>query len=181
MKNLLASTLVLLIAGLHTACSVESALDEEVSETQEALGETYFYFRSNATGWGADSATRLLPFAGAGVVARVFDVTQPWLVSGNDSASLLSTDQLDGWGTGQTYYTTADAGPVVVPSSETLAIGSANFGVDYSTLGQHRVIVNTNASPPTVQIDSKASACAGVCPGGLTCSLMANGIPTCAP
>ncbi len=183
MKKLLASTLVLMMAGLSGACAVESGegSDETVDETHEALGESYFYFRSNATGWNADANTRLLPFAGAGVVARVFNVTQEWMVSGTDSASLTSTNQQDGWGTTQTSYTTADGGAVVVPSSEALAVGSASFSVDYSTLGQHRVIVNTNATPPTIQIDSKASACAGVCPGGLTCSLMANGIPTCAP
>ena len=183
MKHLLSSTLVLMLATLTAGCAVDSAPDEEsVAEAQESLaGESYFYLRCNATGWGVDSATRLLPFAGSGVVARVYDVTAPWMVSGNDTCSLTQTNQLDGWGTSQTYYTTADGGPLVVPGSEALSVGSANFGVDYSTLGQHRVIVNTNASPPTIQIDSKASACAGVCPGGLTCSLMANGIPTCAP
>jgi hypothetical protein len=98
MKNLLASTLVLLTAGLTSACTLESGSesDEAIAETHEALGETYFYFRSNATGWGADSATRFLPFAGAGVVARVYDVTQPWMVSRRRTQVPYDPDRLEG-------------------------------------------------------------------------------------
>lgn len=47
-------------------------------------------------------------------------------------------------------------------------------------LGTHRVIVNFAATPPTIQIDSAASACAGVCPPSLRCALSSpSGIPTC--
>ena len=170
-----------------SACLSDGDADanpELVRQQGAVLGvDEYLYLRSNATGWGVDDATRLVPFAGANVFSRVYSVTQSWLVDGNDTAIVTRTNQLNGWGTTQTFYG-ATPRLVLVPGTAPLAAqapgGDAHFAVDYAGLGVHRVIVNFAATPPTVQIDSAASACAGVCPPRLTCSLLLPaGIPTC--
>jgi len=172
-------------AVLSSACVMETAsTDEVVAEQQGAvLGvDEFLYFRSNATGWGVDETTRLFPFAGNNVLARIFNVTESWMLTNPDTAIVTRTNQLDGWGTAQTFYG-ATSKLVTVPGSGTLTPqapgGDAHFKVQYPVLGSQRVIVNFAATPPTIQIDTHASACAGVCPGGLSCVLLQNGIPTC--
>jgi hypothetical protein len=104
------------------------------------------------------------------------------MISDADTAIVTVTNQLDGWGTSQQFYG-ASPSPLVVPATEPLTLqtngGDEHFKVKYAVLGVHRVIVNFAQTPPTVEIQSQADACAGVCPGGLICSLLSNGIPTC--
>ena len=170
-------------AAASPACIADGTPTDETEVRQSAvLGvDEFLYFRSNATGWGVDDSTRLAPFGG-GAFARTYTVTQDWMISDADTAIVTKTNQLDGWGTSQTFYG-ASGGRMVVPGTATLVQqapgGDAHFKVKYGVLGLHRVIVALSASPPFIQIDSAASACAGVCPAGLTCSLMSNGIPTC--
>lgn len=160
--------------------------DKETGEQTQAresavLGvDQFLYFRSNATGWGVDESTRLSSFGG-GAFARTYNVTQDWMISDADTAIVTETNQLDGWGTVQIF--SGAPGGVVVPGKATLTPeapgGDAHFKVKYGVLGLHRVIVAASATPPFIQIDSAASACAGVCPSGLVCTLQSNGIPTC--
>jgi hypothetical protein len=165
---------------------VGSGDDEPISERRGAvLGvDEFVYFRSNATGWGVDPSTRLFPFAGIpNVFARLYNVTQPWMVSDVDTATVTRTNQLDGWGTQQTFYR-AIGGPVTVPpGGRPIAVNTTDphFKIDYSVLGQHRVTTFfTNEVQQAILIESLATACAGVCPGGLICSLLPPaGIPTC--
>jgi hypothetical protein len=98
------------------------------------------------------------------------------------SASSRKTNQLDGWGSSQTFYTASSGSVTVPPGTASLAVqagGNPTFTVDYSVLGSQRIIANFSVTPPTIQIQSAADACAGVCPGSLRCVLMSNGIPTC--
>ena len=176
----------LLLAMAPAACldAAPVAGDDVVLQQSAVLGtDEFLYFRSNATDWGVDDATRMVPFAGPNVFSLVYSVTQSWMITGNDTAIVTRTNQRNGWGTSQIFYG-ASPKPVVVPGTAPLIAqspgGDAHFGVDYSVLGTHRVIVNFAATPPTIQIDSQASACSGVCPAGLTCSLiLPSGIPTC--
>jgi hypothetical protein len=163
-----------------------AAGDEElVTERQGALlgVDEFVYFRSNATGWGVDESTRLFPFAGAAnLFARIYNVTEAWMVSDVDTATVTRTNQLDGWGTAQTFYR-ALGGRVTVPIGAPIAItsGDPHFKVDYGVLGVHRVITFfTSDRQQAILIEPAATVCAGVCPPGLVCSLLPPaGIPTC--
>jgi hypothetical protein len=187
--SVLRALLVLMTFTLASAGCVgdgETATSEDLAQQQGAvLGvDEFLYFRSNATGWGVDDATRLVPFAGiANVFSRLYNLADAWIVAGSDTAIVTRTNQLNGWGTSQTFYGPASK-LVVVPGTAPLVAqapgGDAHFAVDYAVLGQHRVIANFAASPPTIQIQSRADACAGVCPPSLTCVLSPPaGIPTC--
>jgi hypothetical protein len=184
-RGLNISSLLAAVAAFSAGClaDADTPADPQPELRQSAvLGvDEFLYFRSNATGWGVDDSTRLAPFGG-GAFARTYNVTQDWMVSGGDTAIVTRTNQLNGWGTSQTFYGAATQ-PVVVPATATVVPqapgGDAHFKVKYGVLGLHRVIVALSSTPPIIQIDSAASACAGVCPAGLTCSLMSNGIPTC--
>jgi hypothetical protein len=184
-KESLRVVLLAAVAAMAAACVAEvgTGTDDEVEQRQGAvLGvDQFLYFRSNATGWGVDETTILSPFAG-GAFARTYDVTQTWMISDADTAIVTETNQRDGWGTAQSFFG-ASGKLIVVPGRDTLVVqapgGDAHFKVKYGTLGLHRVIVSPGSSPPLIQIDSAASACAGVCPGDLVCTLQSNGIPTC--
>ena len=182
-----------LVTALSSGCFVEAGAgaagdDELLTERQGAVigVDEFVYFRSNATGWGVDPSTRLFPFAGIpGLFARVYSVNEAWMVSGLDTAVVTRTNQLDGWGTAQTFYR-ATAGVLAVPPggspiASTSGGTDPHFKIDYSVLGVHRVITFfTNEVQQAILIESQATACAGVCPGGLVCSLMPPaGIPTC--
>jgi len=172
-------------AAASGGCLADAGTVEEPEVRQSAvLGvDQFLYFRSNATGWGVDGSTILSSFGG-GAFARTYNVTQDWMLSTStgDTAIVTETNQLDGWGTSQIF-----SGPashlLVVPGNAPLVVqpqgGDAHFKVKYGVLGLHRVIVAASATPPFIQIDSEASACAGVCPAGLVCSLLPQGIPTC--
>ena len=176
---------IVLIAIASTgswACIGGEEGDQVQSRESAVLGvDEFLYFRSNATGWGVDESTRLSPFGG-GAFARTYNVTQDWMISDADTAIVTQTNQLDSWGTVQ-IFSGASSGRIVVPGRDTLTPqapgGDAHFKVKYGVLGLHRVIVAASATPPFIQIDSAASACAGVCPSGLVCTLQPNGIPTC--
>ncbi len=171
-------------AVLAVGCSAQSGPDESLGRTQQAdiAAGQVLYFRSNATGWGVDETTRLLPFVAPGVYVRTFEVTQAWMISDADTAIVTETNQLDGWGTSQAFFG-ASPQPLVVPATEPLALqapgGDAHFKVKYAALGLQRVLVNFAQTPPTIEIQSAVDACSGVCPAGLVCALTQNGIPTC--
>ena len=176
--------LTVVVAGSASACLGEdgTAGDGLATKPSALLGvDQFLYFRSNATGWGVDETTRLSSFGGD-AFARTYNVTQDWMISDADTAIVTETNQLDGWGTSQTFFGAASK-RIVAPGLDTLVVqapgGDAHFKIKYGVLGVHRVIVAPSATPPFIQIDSEASACAGVCPAGLTCSLISNGIPTC--
>jgi hypothetical protein len=186
MKTTAKLSLVVVAVGAAmsvAACGAEVATGDEVEARQSAvLGvDEFLYFRSNATGWGVDDSTRLSPFAG-GAFARTYNVTETWMISDADTAIVTETNQLNGWGTSQAFFG-ATSKRMVVPARDTLTAqapgGDAHFKVKYGVLGLHRVIVSLTSSPPLIQIDSAASACVGVCPGDLVCTLQSNGIPTC--
>src|SRR4051812_33366627 len=146
MKISLIELCVLSTAVVMSACSADagSASGEDVAVQSAPLSaDSSVYFRCNATGWGVDDSTRLSNFAGANVLARTYNVTQAWMLSPGDSCILTETNQVNGWGSRQTYYS-ASTGTVVVPpgtaSLVTQASATPTFTVDYSVLGQHRII-----------------------------------------
>jgi hypothetical protein len=172
---------------LAMACAGgEDGESTDVGQAEQSVvgRDTYLYFRSNATGWGVDVNTRLLAFAAPNVFAKRFDVKEAWMVSGLDNATLTETNALDAWGTSQTTYGLVGTNVLTVPSTVGIqATAAGSFQVDYASTGRHRVLVNFNTSPVTVQIESEASICSTVgCPANYThCTLLENGVPTCVP
>jgi len=181
-----------MIAALSSGCLMDAGSggaggDEPLTERQGAVigVDQFAYFRSNATGWGVDESTRLFPFPAPGLFSRLYNVTEPWMVTDVDTATVTVTNQLDGWGTSQTFYR-ASAGVLQVPpgGSPIAATPSSvdpHFKIHYSALGLYRVTTFfTNPVQQAILIESQATACSGICPSGLTCSLLPPaGIPTC--
>lgn len=189
-SNVFAVGMLAVTMGLASGCFVEAGGeagdDQGITEKQGAvLGvDEFVYFRSNATGWGVDDSTRLFPFVGAqNIFSRIYNVTEPWMVSDVDTATVTRTNQLNGWGTSQIFYRATGPTPVTPPIGRPIAVtsGDPHFKIDYSSLGVHRVLVFlTNEVQQAIQIQSQADVCAGVCPSGLVCSLLPPaGIPTC--
>ncbi|MGC4092700.1 MAG: hypothetical protein QM756_33435 [Polyangiaceae bacterium] len=174
-----------LVAGLLGACSGGTA-SEEVGRSESAVigVDTHLYFRSNASGWGADESTRLATNLGGAFFKRI-NVTESWMVSGVDTAVVTETNELNGWGSSQTFYTLVGPKTLLVPI--TLAIArpfpadsDPHFKVDYATLGYHQVSVNTAHTPFLIGIRSEADVCSEVsCPSRSHCALGSNGLPTC--
>lgn len=139
-----------LISGSLAAlllCSCGSAGDStEIRKAQSALlgGDTFLYFRCNATGWQPNPSTRLQPTSEPGVFVLTYDVNQPWMVRGHgagDDCVFTETNQLDGWGSAQGYYSSV---PIDVPASASLEARSQNpknFRVTYPKLGRYSVRV----------------------------------------
>lgn len=153
MKSKFTLSALTLAVGLSSAgCSLEAGSEEQVGRSEAAVGEELFvYFRSNATGWGVDDATRLGPFTPTpNIFAREYAVTEPWMVSGADTAVVTVTNQLNGWGTRQDFLG-ASEGLLIVPDSDRLAsvveTGNAHFQIKYPALGTYRVVTNFNQTP----------------------------------
>ncbi len=134
-------------SGCVAPTSEEDTTDEAVGSIDSALlnQDEFVYFRCNATGFGADTTTRLKATSDAKVGKLTFNVTQSWmLTSGSgDQCSFLQTNQLDGFGTVQTTFT--DSAPqtaLVAPAGDSVVAGSSTFNIKYPTLGQYTVLVN---------------------------------------
>jgi hypothetical protein len=174
------------IVAALSSVSCAAAPAEEIGQTAGAVvgTDTFLYFRSNATGWGVDDSTRLLSFPAPNVFGRRYFGVQLWMITDADTAILTETNQLNGWGTVQTFSGAASKS-IVVPGTDALAVqppgGDAHFRVKYHFSGEHRVLVNLGASPATISIESVIDVCAGVsCPNRTHCELLPNGQPTCA-
>jgi hypothetical protein len=183
MKSSFIVAQLVLALGLVSACTAETSSPESVATAQSADSTPTFYFRSNATGWGVDETTRLLPFVGS-VLGLAFHVTQPWMVSDADTAIVTETNQLDGWGTSQTFFG-ASTKSLVVPAAASVSDslvaqtngGDEHFKVKYPAEEQFTVLVDTAQNTITIQPSTLLCAC----PGGFNCSIEANGRPTCTP
>lgn len=164
---------------LVSACGSATDNTETLAKSSSALvgTDTFLYFTSNATSWNVDETTRLYPFANG--FARLVNVTQPWMVSGGDTALVVETNQLDGWGTSQTFSGAATK-LLVETGSDALAPqqqgSDAHFNVKYVSTGTHRVFVDTTSSPRTIRIEP---ATCPSCPEPLHCSFLQNSTPTC--
>ena len=178
MKSIVALSVLALITGaLSFGCSAEPGTNEEIREQSAAVvgADTFLYFRSNASGWGADGNNRLLPFVGTNLFARAVNVTEPWMVTTGDNAIVTETNQLDGWGSAQTHRR-ASAGTMVAPDQDTLVVSNSNFTVQYQATGIHRVVVDVATSPFTIFVER--ATCPN-CPSPTQCVINPNSIPTC--
>ncbi len=126
-----------------SACSVESAEEDVGTATQALVGvDTFLYLRCNATGWGADATNRLKPTADPYVFELTYNVNQPWMTGAGDQCVVTETNQKDGWGTSQKFYTTRNAAQVTVPGGQPLTLGTQNFTVKYPQVGSYKLSIN---------------------------------------
>ncbi len=134
------ASFALLLSAL--GCSSAPGNDGDLAETQERVVgvNTFLYLTCNATGWQPGSATRLQTTSDPNVFSLDIDVHQSFLLTSNDDCSLVMTNQLDGWGTSQTRYTSS--GTLSVPGTTHFTPSSAHFGVKYPALGRYHAKIN---------------------------------------
>lgn len=134
----------LFISALLAGCSSAQGAESDLAVSSSALvgKDTYLYFRSNATGWNADAATRLRSTADPYVFAMLYDVKQSWMIANGDNGVFTETNALDGWGNQQTTYGAARTSSISVPGGDFLSTGSGGFTVKYPAVGRYKVTAN---------------------------------------
>jgi hypothetical protein len=117
--------------------------EESVGQAAQALvgRDTFLYFRCNATSWNPDNASRLRNTSDPYLFSLLYDVKQSWMTTGGDSCLFSETNQLNGWGTSQTFYGSVH-GNVNVPGGDLLQAGGAGFNAVYPALGRYKVTAN---------------------------------------
>jgi hypothetical protein len=125
---------------------------EPLGQSEQAVigVDTFLYFRSNATGWQVDDVNRLRRTLDPNVFKTTYPVKESWMVSNGDNAIFTETNQLNGWGTTQTF-SGSSVTPLVVPASASFS-GTAAFVARYPSLSTFEVSVNVNANPRTFTI-----------------------------
>lgn len=126
-------------------CSDGTAGEEAVGTiTQDVVGQDeYLYFRCNATSWDVDTESRLLGTSDPYTFTLTYEVTEPWMVEGGDNCTVTVTDELDGWGTEQSFLGVREGfSPIVVPSSAPLSANTQSLQVKYPETGAYTVSVN---------------------------------------
>ena len=137
--------LAALTLSFGVGCTVETSSSEDLGQTSAAQSSFFLYFRCNATGWGVDDDTRMEETS-IGLFEITYDVTETWMVSGGDTCIVTQTNQLNGWGTAQSFFGLARAERVVVPGGDLLngqlPGGDAHFQVQYPALGSYHASAN---------------------------------------
>jgi len=147
MRSLQTSYSVLLafvLAGCASAGTGEAGQNEErQGEVAQALvgQDTFLYFRCNATGWNPEAKTRLRGTSDPYLFSLLYDVKETWMTGSGDSCIFMETNQLNGWGSTQTLYSTVH-GNVTVPGGDLLRPASNTFAAVYPALGRYKVTAN---------------------------------------
>jgi len=131
-------------AVIVTGCS-SPANQNTIGETQAAVlnVDQFLYLRCNATGWTPVEANRLQSTSDPTVFTLTYQVTQPWLATSPDQCSLTLTNQLDSFGTAQTYFSDRNPSvPIHPPGGDFLVTSTTNFNVQYPALGSYAITVN---------------------------------------
>ncbi len=102
--------------------------------------EYYYYLRCNATGWNVGAANRLVD---TGTTLDLsFNVPWFWMVSNGDQCIVTRTNELNGWGTEQSYLGTSSPTTLVVPvgnyATTTVVPAGRYFTVRYPALGGYQ-------------------------------------------
>jgi hypothetical protein len=130
---------------LLSACGSEPTGDETIAASQQAvLGvDTHLYFRCNATGWAPSAATRLVASEAPGEFRLNYEVKEPWMTT--DQCTFMETNQLDGWGTQQTFYgLRGTSQAITVPGGSPLQLKEQqpSIAVTYPSTGRYTITVN---------------------------------------
>ncbi len=140
-----------IMALTSVGCMAE--LDEEPMATAQSKlvdSGSYLYLRCNATGWGVDSRNRMVPGSASELLAIDYEVGLPWMITGSDTCTFVTTNQLDAWGTRQTFFDKGGSQLLEVPPTgagygQLLVSPPGNdyhFGVRYPELGRYTATVN---------------------------------------
>lgn len=158
MKHFLTVTLLAAGAASIAGCGAENGEDPTVRSKVEPLETSaHYYLRCNATGWGADPSSRLIPDASGQIATLTYGVEYPWMLQ--DSCVITRTNQLNGWGTQQSTYQ-ASSSPLVAPGSSGVITGS-NFQIAYPELGTYTATLDLSSD--TLSIASGAGGDPGAC------------------
>lgn len=127
-----------------SACATEVGDDGVAQTTQEVVSaEPYLYLRCNATGWGVDTATRLVQTSDPYIFELTYQVTQDWMTGGGDQCIVTKTNQANSWGTSQQFYSTRNSQTITtIPGGAPLQLSSSNFTVKYPAKGTYKAKVN---------------------------------------
>jgi hypothetical protein len=100
------SLAAILLAAAASGCG--SATGDEPTESiatttaelsiNPTAATTYAYFRSNVTGWGADSSSAMQK-VGGGLWKKTLHVSETWMLTYGLPANVTLTNQQNGWGT----------------------------------------------------------------------------------
>ena len=132
-------------AGIDT-----ETVDTETVDTETEEETPYFwYLRCNTTSWNLDDVSQLVDTDDANVKTLVFEVTQPWMVTGGDSCSVVRTETEKQWWPGLTFFS-SDTNPVIVDGGGTLVVSFGQFGVRYPALGTYEFLLNTDDNTFTI-------------------------------
>jgi hypothetical protein len=145
------STSIVLLA--LSGCAGEPQTEDDITVTRSAVvgTDTFLYLTCNGTGWQPNATTRLRSTSDPTVFTVDIDIRQSSMVTGSDDCQLLETNQLDGWGTTQTRYTTRDTTLLKVPASSRLQVSTVHFGVKYPALGRYNARINWQQGTISVQ------------------------------
>ncbi len=137
-----------LALALLVACQAPAAgggePDVALAQSSEALNQgSFYYLRCNATGWGVDDRTRLVPTGKNGVLELSFQVTQGWMVDDYDDCVITETPVKNGWGNWQHDRGTAEAVGEAPLAARLLDLpeNTYSFKVSYPALGRYRAVV----------------------------------------
>lgn len=137
------------------ACSGQSEPGEKVETVGQAVTATpFFYLRCNATDWGVDEGSRLLPTSDSNTLTKTIQIAG----ATNDPCSLTETVATapDEWGNSQTFFVTPGSARLPVPGSQSLVAVSPQgvFNVSYPSAGSYtatfRAATFTLSIAPTI-------------------------------
>jgi hypothetical protein len=103
---------------------------------------SYYYFRSNATGWDANEDNMMILNEATGLLELDYTVFASWMVNYGDQCIVTQTNEMGGWGSSQAFLGVAFGTPILeVPengsASGTVTARGVNLGVKYPALGEY--------------------------------------------
>src|SRR5262245_53381457 len=117
-----------LVPLLVMGCAVDAAEPtegrEQTAEVSDAVigVDTFLYFRCNSTSWDVDDASRVRSTDAPGEFVLHYNVTEDWMMTDGDPCIFTETNQLNGWGTQQTFFSARDTtnGTLGIPAASRL-------------------------------------------------------------
>lgn len=115
---------------------------------------SYYHLMCNSTSWTPGAST-LLSSTGSGL-ALTYTVSQTYMTTGQgfDDCSIIETNQRDGWGTRQVYYSVSGAAQnqIFAPGGWPMAAQAASspFHVQYPAVGNYTITLDPVAHTFTI-------------------------------
>jgi hypothetical protein len=147
MRMIIQRTVTCSVFTLIAACSgISDQTSEPTAEKVAQLSGPYqLYLRCNATSWDLNATSKLQPTADPAIYTLDYQVTQSWMVSGNDNCFV--TDNTTTYTDYGQQGTTVLSVPSLGQATRSLYTKVNQLAVKYPSLGFYHAIVNwTNHS-----------------------------------